>query len=57
MREWKMTKDLKSSQAVDRQLSFGEARNKEQLSQAWLVGLHTAHWHARKARLEMSAHL
>lgn len=57
MREWKMTKDLKSSQAVDRQLSFGEARNKEQLSQAWLVGLQTAHWHARKARLEMSAHL
>lgn len=57
MREWKMTKDLKSSRAVDRQLSVSEARNKKQLSQAWLIGLHTARWQARKARLEISARL
>ena len=57
MREWKMTEDQKSSRAVDRQLSFSEVRNKTQLSLAWLIGLHTAHWHARKARLEMSARL
>ena len=29
-----MTEDLKSSRAVDRQLSFSEARNKKQFSQA-----------------------